>query len=430
MASFQDLLTGPGGTDVASAWSDIQNQIEAEGGSGLALQSAQDTLAETFSQLTTSQFGVDPTDALAYATKFTMTAQTVVGAVDTVSTLIRAGQGAATPAESIAVVNQVVGTMVSVAIATGVVASGIGALIVAAVSVTFELLQAAGLLGQAPVARQCGVDLSFTPSLVVGCAGSRNAVKNQPNSPAWRRFPDPSTPWFKDNRPPASSLPIGGAGAGGFQVASFDWTDASWYALLGTAHRPIDAAFPDYALLEAGLTRPLGPVALAASGGTSRLLNAFRSAYFVAWKGNQEFEFNGLTPQPDWVVLVQVARIWNRAHAGGVTFDVGPGELWDPSYVALTDLAHVGGADPVVGGKLRLSLGPQIAPTVLPNTAAVLAGSRGTVATPPAAGASSSSGAGPVVAAVAAGSVLAGAAWLAAGGRPADAVAWVKGLFR
>lgn len=339
-----------------------------------AKEAAQQTLANTFDQLTTNVQGVVGADAMQYATDFTMAAKTVGGAVQTISSIIAATKGATTPEGEVRAVNMCLGTLMAVATAAGM-ASGYGALIIALVEVAIEVLELAGALGPTtpPIATLCGnIPLNFQPTILIGCSACNLGKVNAPNAGAWRKFPDPSkqtdAPWFTNYV----------THIGGEKGVTFQWGDAAWTAGIGPemggstfwyyanhggldldTHtpyniRPIDAAFPYYYLVEQAYLK---------YHGTNTWLDDFLSAYFIMWKANAEFGFNGQAVQPDWALLLHMTRVWNAAHDGSTYFDMTPGSLFDSHYAGVTDLAHnlqqTDAAFTMVNGNLRINTGPR-----------------------------------------------------------------------
>lgn len=339
MADFSILNNIP---EFSSAWNEVKGQITAEGGSGLDVQSAQDTLVKTYSDLTTGQLAVDSSDALGYAKDFTMTAKTVMGAVNTASGLIAAAKGASSPAQMASVANMFTGTMIAVATAAGAVSAGIGALIVAGAAVAIEVLQAIGLFGSSSASyKVCNLTSENQPTIVINCVYSSTAQPNQTGSAAWRTFPDPiqDPGWYA---PPAMPM---------FLIAI--WHGDAWSSDQDHGQRLIDAALPHYAQLEKEVP---------AASDTSILAN-FKHAFFTAWKANQEYAFNGLKTQPDWSVLTHAVRVWNKAHNDTSFVDLAAGNKILPYEATLMAdvLRNVSANDStnhMVRGCLRIHTGP------------------------------------------------------------------------
>lgn len=290
----------------------IAAQLQAEGAQfgqtpdeiQSAVGTAQGQLANAYSDLA-SQFGVNPQDAADYATKAVTAAHTVVGAVDSVSNLIKAANSGS-PQAIVSAGNAVVGTVVGLATTAGAFTAGTGALIVAGVALAGEAIEA--LLGGAPAITVCGTDLAAIPNLIVGCAFSPNAQQVRPGSPLWRHFPEPSInpDWFA---PPKQY------GAGSFirYVATGTLGASAWETVEGASPgRLVDFAFSHYA-------------DLAKDNGAQTTISNFRRAHLAAWKTNNAYSLNGgwapppngtqaLIAQPDYLVFLQTVRAWNLAH--------------------------------------------------------------------------------------------------------------------
>lgn len=349
MADFNTLNSIP---EFNAAWGKVASQVNAEGGSALDLQSAQDTLVTTYSNLTTGQLAVDSSAALQYATDFTMTAKTVMGAVDTFSGLVAAAKGASSPAQIAAAANMFTGTLVAIIGAAGAVSAGVGSLIVAGVSCLLEIAELAGLFGSdAPGYSVCGNTLSSPPSILVGCVYSITAKRNSNGAAAWRSFPQPgwaSGGWYQ----PATQT------SGGF-FSNYVCGPVTWYGdnwsstYISSPSRMIDVALPDYHSLEAEVP----------ADSDSSPLADFKRAFFTAWKSNKEYAFNGLQVQPDWQVLVHTVRVWNKAHDSSSYYDLGFGDGTLPYESSLMGIVqnNVSNNDQtnnIVNGLLRINTGP------------------------------------------------------------------------
>ena len=336
MADFAELETH---AEFRSAWSQIATQLNAEGASGLDLQAAQDTLVKSYTDLTTGQLAVDTTAALNAAKDFTLTAKTVMGAVDMAQGMIAAAKGASTPAQVAAVANMFTGTLVAVTVFAGAVSAGLGSLIVAGVGIVLSILGDLGLFGDTGGGYNiCGATSSNAPSILVGCAFSPTASRTANGAASWRSFPA-SAEWFD---------PF-------FVSGGFSWYGDPWFtSAVGHFGQPraIDLALPDYSRLEAEI-----PV----WSDDSPLAN-FRRAFFTAWKANKEYAFNGLKVQDDWQVLTHVVRVWNKAHLATSTYDLGLGDgvmPYEASLLsdALNNLSANDATNNLVNGKFRINTG-------------------------------------------------------------------------
>jgi hypothetical protein len=302
VSDFSDLIATPQG---AQAWGQIQDQLTAEGADSVSVLAAQDTLGNTWNTLLSNNFGIDPDTALSSAATYTMAASTISGSIKTVSGLVSAAENASTPEEVGQVFNLFAGTMVGVATALGAVSAGVGAVIVAAVGIAVDIIES--FLGSAPGVEVCpGVNCNPTPQWVVNCNCFWGNVAS-PGSTGWRRFPTASN-WFvlggsaivTDAITGAINATIDGSQPLASPSSIFTSTEA-------TTSRPIDVLFPEYAQIEAPAPPGLGD---------------FHSAFFSAWKANQEYALNGLKPQDDTTVLLHVIRIWNRSHSPSSTFNL------------------------------------------------------------------------------------------------------------
>ena len=305
---FQSLLAVP---QFASAWNDIQTQIQSEGGSDVALRlvAAQSALRQSFAGLTGpgGPFSTDPTAALASAKQLVIAGTTIAGAVQGVESLLSAAQGA-DPTQAFQLFT---GTLIGIATAAGAVSAGIGAAIVAGIGAALSLMQNAGFFGTTPQGTQIcsGLYLNPAPTIQVGCVGMFGPPPSQdpfggrikPGSPYWRRFPKSGGPHQNDSKwfDGTSSFQWSGSTSGPLYV----WTTYP-------DRRMIDMAFADWHYLACETVL----------GG----LGDFQAAFKQAWIANQEFALNGLKPQPDAAVLDNLLRVWNRAHDSGTYLDVAP----------------------------------------------------------------------------------------------------------
>lgn len=298
LADFQTALSNS--PEFAAAWSDVQSQIQAEGGSDLDLLAAKNALGDAFTGLT-SVGGImegDATGALAAAKGLVLAGNTVAGAVNHVQSLLAAAQGA-DPTQAF---QMFTGTLIGIAVSSGALTAGIGAVIVAGVGAALSFMEQAGLFGSPPQGTQIcpGLYQNPAPTIQVGCVGS-NAQAVKPGSPYWRRFPKSSGGNTNDGEWYDGTSAISWSG-------SVNGPKNDWGSYPNT--RMIDNAFPDYHFL--------------ACQGTIAGLESFSQVFTQAWIANQEYALNGLKAQPDWAVLSNVVRVWNRAHASTSTVDVAP----------------------------------------------------------------------------------------------------------
>jgi hypothetical protein len=308
ISDFQTLLqTDP---QFSSTWTDVQTQLMAEGQTDLT--GAKIALSDAYSQLISQSFGgLGTVEALDAAKSYVLTGETIAGAVDTVQGLVQTIEHG-TPLQ---VVQAFTGTMVGLGIATGAVTAGVGAAIVGVVQTLLQILQSNHFFGEPPPAAGtlCGAPLDLKPDFTIGClavwADAGTSVNLAPDSAAWRPFPSPSDPqdaaWFERDKNYGP-----GEWRGAFFGVRAPGKDQSYGAIginpAGAGVRPIDNAF-DYADIEA----------LAAD--TTFPLPDFAKAWITAWKANAAYLLNGLKAQEDWVVLVHLLQLWNRAHSASST---------------------------------------------------------------------------------------------------------------
>jgi hypothetical protein len=307
-----------------TSWSQIQNQLVSEGATTTQFQAAQLALVNSWTQLTSTQFGVDADQALKTATQYAMTAQTAFGAAQMVSSLVSAMQSGKPP--SPALIKSFTGTLIGTLETVGVLSSGVGAVIVAAVAIGLSVLEAVAgaLFGKAPTgttvagvspmgasgawtANTCsGIVVDPVPGWAVGCMAvwgtdgtAGTWISTEPSSPDWRSFPDPTDAsdswWFQPHN--------GGP--------STSWAGAQWATTWGVG-RQIDFAFPQYGWLECD-----------AANAPANLL-PFVHAFISAWKANAAYALNGLQPASDASVLAQVILLWNRANPNGAPYTLAP----------------------------------------------------------------------------------------------------------
>ena len=294
----------------ASAWGDIEAQLNVEGADASAIDLAKTALINSYQQLA-SQVGVGADEVIASAKSYVMMGQTVLGAVNTVSGLVQAAESGSFPQ----ITQTFTGTLIGLATLAGAVSAGVGAAIVGAVSGLLGILQSSGFFGQPSTdvnIQGCGF-FDMKPEYLVGCVGVWTQgipIQVAPGSSSWRSFPNP-----------ASTAPTVGTGtyagysdqqiwftSSGPAVGGGLWRGCLWH-IPGTIDHPgnrnqrtVDVAFPNYHLVEGY-----------ASG------SPFEQAFFGAWKSNAEYALNGLKTQTDALVLIHLLRMWNRAHNGPAT---------------------------------------------------------------------------------------------------------------
>jgi hypothetical protein len=357
IGDFNQLLQSS--PSFASAWTEVQGHLELEaaaalppGASGVVsaataaasgdFSGAKIAFSDAFQQLASQSFGVGEQDAIDAAKQYVLAGQTVLGAVGTVSGLVKTLQSGAPPA---AIAQTFAGTLIGAAVAVGGVSAGVGAAIVGVVGAVLSVLDSTGLLGKPTPSYQICQDfaVSTLPSFVVGCVAAYGPIV-KPGSPAWRTFPRE-----------------GQSGDAGWWVVKRDqfgkplydpgWKGAKYYAPnVGEYEKaPIEIAFPDYPTIKAlpGIT-----------GAPD-----FATGFGAAWRVNKEYELNGLKSQEDWQVFLHFLRMWNRAHlaTSGVSIAANPnGSYWEKRAAdlvnnATTDvfspsggiLVHTGGTAPV-----------------------------------------------------------------------------------
>jgi hypothetical protein len=306
-----------------AAWGEVQAQLNVEGAGTTQLNSAKTAFVNSFEQIAGQ--GFSSSDPIGAAKAYVMTGQTILGAVNTVTSLVSSIQNA--PAQAI---QDFTGVMVGLAGAT--LSAGIGAAIVVGVEIALSVMQSAGLF---PPPSHCDYPVGSL------CATSTNSVRVPPGSGAWRRFPDSTNPndavWFQPNPPQA-----------------WGWNDLILFKpTFGTTERPIDQGFPNYNMIEAMASRG----------------DAFEQAFASAWKGNQAFLLNGLQPQPDYQVLIHALRLWNRTHAGPMHTVQVMYVITSPYLFSLTTDAYTfaGDGDGIkMNGTVGMNTGALIVPPVAP----------------------------------------------------------------
>jgi hypothetical protein len=351
LADFQALIQDPtngGSPEFSAAWSGVEGQLVAEGESDLT--GAKIAMADAFSQISSSSFGVTVQQAAQAAQQYVLMGQTVLGAVNMIVGMAELPSAARDKAV-LAFTGTMIGTLTTVAIGAGAVTAGLGAAIVLGVGAILSVMQSEGLIGGKPPAAGtiCGVGYTSQPDFVVGCLGGWGP-KVAPGSPNWRPFPEPGNAtdkvWFQ----PGSFGP--GNWRGAFFGVGSSGADQRW-GKSGNPNppsntwRPIDEAFDAYNAVVEGLVP--GP-------------QGFPESYRTAWKANGEYAFNGLAVQPDWAVLVHTLRMWNRGHNGPAV------QMPASWYLIQQAINNTPKSDPLVSGNTLLvnigALKKPVAPVV------------------------------------------------------------------
>ena len=339
MADFAEISATASGS---AAWAQIQGQLNLEGASDAAVLAAKDTLASTWTSLTTNQFGVDPEHAMTAARDFTLAAQTIAGSVSTVEGLVNAAGGQISTQQVVQISNMFVGTMIGLAAAAGAVSAGVGAVIVSAIAIAADVIE--NLLGSSPGIEVCpGVTCNPTPNWVINC----HCVWGQsasPSSLAWRHFPT-SPEWYTVGATATLRDPITGQAN-----MTLDGSSVGQGIFSSQSQRPIDMIFPQYAELEQPAPSPI---------------TDFHAAFVAAWKANQEYALNGLKVQDDSQVLFHMVRVWNRAHSQGTPFELSSSTVNSYEGSLVNDLLYSNSAssdlnDYISGTSLVVYTGPAI----------------------------------------------------------------------
>lgn len=400
-------------TGFGGAWSQVQKQLDAEGANTTVVSAAKSAFSSSFDSLAPHLDSIGGSQQLLNAcTQYTLKGTTIGGAVDMVGGLISAAQSG-TPAPQL--LESFTGTMITVAIASGALTAGIGAAIVGAVTGLVTLLQAAGLFGGSPGVSIPGCPAGETyktaPDWAIGCTAAYGG-KNTPGSFGWRHFPNPGNPtdagWFT---PPGTDQDSGSAIQGwrGLTIASGPGLAA---IVSGGGGSPlVDAVFPNFAAID--VEHPL-PINLQGQASVTAVLAAaqfqmfaainpvvadFHRAFLAAWKLNQEYALNGLTPQPDWNVLYHALNLWNTAHSNATTYslrDNGATPLWEANNLIAdpnTLSSVIGQSDPIwdptsgghaviinTGPRKPFTLGSSFASTSATSAGKVVAYSAGGIA--------------------------------------------------
>jgi hypothetical protein len=388
-----DIASDPSG--FGGAWGQVQAQLNAEGANSTVVTAAKNAFASSFDSLSPTLNSIgSPQQLLSSCTQYALLGTTIGGAVDMVGGLIAAEQ-TGTAAQAPQLVESFTGTMIGLAVASGAATAGVGAAIVGAVTVLMTIMQSAGLFSTGPTGTSipgCATnskgqtvtyssppDWSLGPPVCAGFNGSRNA----PGTFSWRNFPNPGDPvdqyWF---------IVPGGSNTGSPDGQSIAGNTILWKGLRVTG--PIlasnggpalmDLVFPNFSSI--GVVFIQNPFGAGENTAFSQLPNQvqdFHRSFFAAWKLNQEYILNGLTPQPDWAVLYHTINLWNRAHAATSTYtlkDGGATPLWEANSLMPSLASNVGTTDPIwdpasgghgfilnTGPKLSFTLGSAFAPS-------------------------------------------------------------------
>jgi hypothetical protein len=272
----------------------IKQQVASEGGSASDQAREVDarlhTLAQSYYSLVSNEIGVDSATALSAASKYVHAAHSVAGAIENVEGLVQSVQSGAPPQQ---ILQQFTGVLVGASVGAGVLSAGIGAAIIGATYVIGQFLNALKLWGSSDGVQVCpNVTCNPAPKYVVNCLCIYKDPVPDPTSQQWMHFPNPNDPddafWFN----------------GGF--VSQKWRDWGMFCMSPGGTCPggnltIDGLFPTYRWFhcEQQLGGPAGD---------------FQKMFWGAWKANQELLINGLKPMDDWKVLLNVLKLWNRAH--------------------------------------------------------------------------------------------------------------------
>jgi len=292
---------------VNSVVQQVKQQAAAEGANTpQELDARLHTLASSYYNLISQEIGVDPKDALGAAQKYVHVAHTIQGAIENVEGLVQAAEAGAPPSQ---IVQSFTGLMIGTLVATGALTAGVGAAIVGAVVVVGMILDKLGLFGGHPSGTEVcpGITCDPAPKYVVNCICVYADPVTSPASPHWKHFPDPNNTddvgWFK-------------------YETLVSWHGDTWLhncgGMNGCKYRPIDT-FGAWKWFECEQK-------LDGAGGD------FQKMFWGAWKANQEMLLNGLKPIDDWKVLVNVLRIWNRAHSAGSDVTFQPTKAGDVSW--------------------------------------------------------------------------------------------------
>lgn len=318
--ALSDVLQLPGGQ---GAWSQIQQQISADGDTaeGTVAQNmvvAQNDFLDAINQISNAQPDIDTSQLVPAGLGYVINNRTIGGAINNVEGLVSAVESGV-PSAIVQSVTGLITSSVTVLVAGAVISTGVGAAIIAGIGI---LDAAISFFTHAPAGEAiCGGTVNPPPNYLVGCAFNTNGQTTQlgPTNPDWRKFPVPSNPndawWFQ--AVPTTSIPYS------ITTTAGNWTAGrstdQWGAVLGAGTRPIDAAFSVYHELECEIASAKQTIGWGAGaiGPDAVMYAQFQLAFIAAWKSNQEYALNGLKAQPDWLVLLHTARLWNRAHAPG-----------------------------------------------------------------------------------------------------------------
>jgi hypothetical protein len=348
-----------GSPSFQQGWSSLQNQItyetQQQGMSSAALSdklnAAQSLYENSYQSLLTQGFNAgsladgDPiAGATSAASQLVAAGSTVLGAVNTVQGLVNAAEHG-TPTQIVQAFTGTLVTLEGIAVSAGLIAPGVGAAIVAGITIVAGLLEQVlgGTAVPTTMIGQCQVPNTDLPSWTVGATYPEKSSSQQP-LPAgpidtrWRKFPVTSKAadawWFAPYTGPSTSsytltidtLPLSNVPG----AWSITWTSGSstdtWYNCGGVGTRPIDAAFAAYYQLECDITFANQTLALQESGigEVAWTIAQFTKAFFAAWAANNEYAMNGYNAVSDEKVLAHVITHWNAAHAPGIGYTLSP----------------------------------------------------------------------------------------------------------
>ena len=322
------------GSQFAGAWAPVQNQLLTEGNAlgSTAMTTAKNAFATQYLALTQGAGVMNIASALQGAQGYVLGAQTVYGAVQNVSNLAAMANGG----NVAGALEGFTGLLVAAAVAGGV-SAGIGAAIIGVVDGVLAIMQKVGLFGSPPTGTQVtpgfyctGASFAIPRTDPFGgtasCCVWASPAQIVPGSLGWRSFPDPNAPadavWFTPTT--AQQFQWGQATFG-----TPGGLDGGSAIVNSNPVRPIDWAFPQYHALEC---MPSGTDAV----------SQLYAVFFAAWRLNAAYALNGLTPQKDAQVLLQVLELWNRAHPAGTPVTLtqtgeslpAPGSPCDPNAAA------------------------------------------------------------------------------------------------
>lgn len=329
--AFQAQLTS--NPDFQNGWNTVQSQLQSEGVTAASpgaaadlLQAAQLNYQESFTGIISNNIDAAAAGTVGnMAAQFTIAGHTVAGAVNTIQGLVQTAQ-TGTPLE---IVTAFTGTLLPIAAGLGIATAGVGAAIVAAATLVFDLLDSVVGTHKPPTGQQIepgcytGADpaagiappaftidyVMFLADVPQGAHSGGTAILS-PGTSQWRRFPSPNAnpEWFQ--------VPTYGPWGNSFVSRMYggEFVACLWDKSRGgidptISWRPIDLAFGVYRYLECEQS------ALSSDPNVAQ----FQQAFFSAWKANKEYALNGLAPQSDAQVFLHTLRLWNASHDGSTT---------------------------------------------------------------------------------------------------------------